>query len=111
MEYGELTNEEQIIFDIFNQLIHEIGRAYDFIFFDKYAGGLGEICIYKDTNNKWILYVTERGQKYGYREYDNLYNLCLDVFEMLEKKHTDYCVSVFPGSVQNALNNQNNKIK
>ena len=111
MEYGELTSEERIIFNIFNQLIHEIGRAYDFIFFDKEAGGLGEICIYKDVNNKWVLYVIERGQKFGYREYDNLYDLCLDVFEMFEKKNTDYCVSVFPALVQNALNEQPKKLR
>ncbi len=113
MEYGELTSKEYIIFKTFKQLLQEIGRVHDFYFFNQTENNRGEnrICIYKDINNKWISYVSERNQMCGYREYDNLYDLCLDSFESLEKKDTDYCLSVFPELVQNELDRQNIKTR
>ena len=95
MDYDKLTNEEQIILSVFKMLLDERGLIHEFYFFDKESIECGGLCVYKE-NGKWISYSYEKGVKIGYREYGNLYSLCMDAFESLDKNSTDYCTEAFP---------------
>ena len=103
MSFEELTSEEKKVLTVFIELMEKIGRRHSFTFLEKVNGGAGGFCIYKE-DDKWITYTYEKGLKLGYREYDKLYDLCMDIFEALEKKDTDYCLSVFPTLVQEVCN-------
>jgi hypothetical protein len=105
MDFDELTNEEQIILSIFKMLIGERGLTNEFYFFSEKSGGCGGFCIYK-KDGKWISYIYERGEKSGYREYDDLYSLCMDTFGSLDKKSTDYCIEAFPKLVESFFTNK-----
>lgn len=103
MGFDELTNEEQIVFTVFWKLMKERGLLKEFYFFQKKTEGLGGFCIYKE-DGKWISYTYERGEIIGYRDYIDLYSLCMDTFEALDKASTDYCLNDFPLLVEQVLN-------
>ena len=96
MDFDELTDEEQILLVIFKKLMAKRGLLHEFYFFVRRSGGLGGFCIY------------ERGEKCGYREYNDLFSLCMDIFEALDKESTDYCMKEFPLLVDEFLNSQRN---
>ncbi len=102
MSIDNLTTEEKKVLAVFMNLINHIGRRLSFTFFQDLHTGMGESCIYK-KDGKWVTYSFERGERLGYREYDSLYQLCMDTFQCLEKKDTDFCTEVFPKLVQDAL--------
>ena len=95
MDFDELTSEEEIMLSIFKQLLNKRVLLNEFYFFKRRSDGVGGFCIYKE-NEKWISYIYERGQKYGYSEYSDLYSLCMHTFESLDKESTDYCKKEFP---------------
>ena len=107
MDFDELTAEEQILLVIFKKLMAKRGLLHHFYFFVRRSGGLGGFCIYKE-NGKWVSYIYERGEKCGYREYNDLFSLCMDIFEALDKESTDYCMKEFPLLVDEFLNSQRN---
>ena len=103
MNYDELTIEETVILMIFKKLMYKRGLLDEFYFFNTKGAGVGGFCIYKE-NGKWISYNYEKGEISGYREYNSLYDLCMDIFEALDKESTDYCIKTFPSLVDFALN-------
>ena len=108
MNMNELEENEKKILAVFINLMREIGRERSFTFLEKTEGGAGGFCIYKE-DGKWITYTYEKGQKLGYREYDDLFSLCMDIFEALDKESTDYCIEVFPELVNKVMDNDSNK--
>ena len=103
MNFDDLTFGEQKILTVFIKLISDIGRRNSFTFFKKINSVDGGYCIYKE-NDKWIAYTYEKGQIFGYSEYNDLYCLCLNIFSSLEKHDADYCFSFFPRLVQDIFN-------
>ena len=111
MRMEELEEDEKKILTVFINLMKEIKRDRSFTFLEKVEGGAGGFCIYKE-DGKWITYTYEKGMKIGYREYDDLFSLCMDIFEALDKESTDYCIEVFPELVNRVMNtNGNQKVR
>ena len=101
-----LSNEERTIMGIFIKLLKETGHlSRNVEIFPK--GKIPEARLVVDkVDDKWVAYIYERAEISGYREYDGLYSLCLDVFEALDKNSTDYCVDIFVPLVEDIINNE-----
>ena len=114
VKYEDLIDGEKIILDACLKVLQETGDLNRHIVYprcedeiDKYEARL---YFYK-KGNVWVVYILERNEKGGYREYSTLYPLCFEIFDNLEKSHTDYCLSRFPNLVKEALKKTNKKIK
>ncbi len=107
MKYDDLTREEQIVLEAFIKIIKDNGLIYLFNFLD-HPHGEGTIYIYKKDDN-WVRCFYERGEEHDHKEYDNLYRLCIDIFELLEKKNRDYCLKNFTQYINNEVSNRRRK--
>jgi len=111
VNYNDLTNEEQIILNVFIQLLKDTGDYIRNIIYpeseDKIDEFIERLQVYK-KGNVWVAYVLERNEKSGYTEFHTLYSMCMAIFNSMEKTHSDYCLSRFPIMVQQAL--ENNKM-
>ena len=108
VKYEDLSENEKVILDVCLKLLDDSGDLYTHVVYpereDEVDRFVERIQFYK-KGNVWVSYILERNEIGGYREYYTLYSLCIDMFEALEKSHTDYCLSNFPIMVQKALEN------
>ncbi len=95
------NNEEEVIIRAFTRLMQETSLIYNIIF-EKRNSGLGTVCIFKE-DDKWIFYIVDHNTIFEYKEYDNLYRLCIEFFYTLEKKNTDYCLKMFPSYINEEM--------
>ena len=105
VEYENLGEDEKKVLDAFIKVLKESGDLPRNIVYpskEEVDEHIERLQFYK-KGNKWVSYILERNERGGYREYDSLVPLCFDSFECLEKSHTDYCKSVFPGMIQDIL--------
>ena len=113
IKYSELTDEEKTILIAFIKLLREKGDYERNIYYpsEKTVDRWEETLQFYKKGNKWILYVLERNIKSGFREYDDLYSLCIDAFDSFEKEHTDYYMDVFPVLIEDILKSKQKTIK
>lgn len=107
VKYEDLEDEEKTILDAFIKLLKEKKEFYlNVVYPQEYEVNKYQerITFYK-LDNKWVSYILERNQKSGYREYDDLYTLCMDIFNSLEKSHSDYHLDIFPILVEDIKKN------
>ena len=110
MHYDDLTREEQVVLEAFMKLMNDVGEAESFLFFNKTEIKECHYCIYKE-NNKWISYIYENGEKKEYHECDNLYRLCINIFESLSKKERDYCLKNFAAYINGEMINKRRVVR
>ena len=96
--YNNLTEYEREVLTTFYQLTKKIGRAYSY-FYDEHTFGLGGFCIVK-KNGVWAAYVDERGAFHGYTEYNDVYDLAIDLIGAMAYDDTCYCLNNFPKKEQ-----------
>ena len=108
--FERLTDEENVIMSIFTKLLKETNHLSRNVIIFPSNIQEGKMIIDK-SDYKWIFYIYERGKVFGYKEYDNLYSLCIDVFKSLDKDSTDYCMDVFVPLVEDLMNNEFNQKK
>ncbi len=106
VEYEKMTDYEKDVLNTFFKVVNEAG-PYDDVFGYRTYAECG-ICIQK-KGDTWITYHMERCSKSGNREYKDVYDMAIDLFEVLDKEGTDYCVSHFPKKEE--FTNKKNNIK
>ncbi len=105
--YEKLNNEEKVILNVFSKLLNETGHlSRNVEIFPKEY--IEDRLIVEKKDDKWVFYINERGKVSSYREYNDLFSLCMDLFEALDKESTDYCMKEFPLLVGESLNSQRN---
>ena len=89
-----LEETEKQLFRIFFRLISKV-RIESRVVYGRKKSGLGQFCFFKDQD-KWISYIDGCDEINNYREYDNLYDLCIEFFKMIDKDKGDYCLKRIP---------------
>ena len=108
VKYDDFSDKEKTIFLAFIKVLRETGSMPLHIVYpteDKVDKYIERLQFYK-KGNKWVSYILERNEKTGYREYSDLYCLCVEAFQMLEKDCTDYCMDVFDPLIQDVIENE-----
>ena len=93
MKYDDLTLEEKFVFDTFILLLKSINYSELFVLGNNNI--TKGFAIYKE-NNKWKEYVIDECEIIGYVQYENIYDLCMNSFNYIDKENRDYCIVCFP---------------
>jgi len=104
-ENDKLSDEEKVILSIFAKLLKETGllsRNVE-IFPKEYVE---DRLIVEKKDSKWVSYINERGKVTDYSEFDDLYSLCLNAFDLIDIDSKNYCIDIFVPLVEDLINNE-----
>jgi hypothetical protein len=92
--YNDLTDYEKAVLGKFDELLK---RTYcsNSVYYSEHSHDVGGYCIVK-KDGVWKSYIYERGQAIGIREYTDVYELVVDLFDGLDYNSTIYCIDNFP---------------
>ena len=92
--YKDLTDYEKDVLKTFEDLTHKIGRPYAYYYCDHTMGDGGWCIVKKD--GVWASYIDERGRFHGYEEFDDVYDLVLELINNMPLDSSVYCIDNLP---------------
>lgn len=93
--YNNMSLDEKKLFDIFSQVMNEVGSYNPLNVGNDLNGG----CLIHKEDNMWILSLRDNGNIKVFRRYTNLYNLCLDIIRKMDDEKRTSCLNLFIANV------------
>ena len=88
-----LTSREKYILKVFSELMKEVKCTYLYKI-GKSCVGDNRYTFYKE-GNKWVAFDDLSAEACHFSYYSNIYNLCIDFFQIFIPEKSEYCIEKF----------------